>query len=123
MIDRDYLVQRDEYSYELTPTGQSWLRKLGMDASEPFADGIEHGSRCLDWTERQYHLAGALGARLMNAFDSNGWVTRVREARAVTVTPAGWEALRKHLGIERSNQFGATAKLCTPDLSGYRDTT
>lgn len=122
MIERDYLVQRDEYSYELTPTGESWLRKLGMNFSEPLADRAEHASRCLDWTERQYHVAGALGAGLMNVFRSNGWITRVPETRAVTVTPAGWKALGEHLGIERSNQLSATAQLSTPDRAGYRDT-
>jgi hypothetical protein len=122
MIERDYLVQRDEYAYELTPRGKSWLQKLGADASEPFADRVEHADRCLDWTERQYHIAGALGAYLMNVFCSKGWMTRFRKTRALTVTLAGWKALRQHLGIERNDELDAQAKFGTVRLAEYRDT-
>ncbi|MDR7006624.1 ArsR/SmtB family transcription factor [Paraburkholderia strydomiana] len=122
MIEHAYLVQRDEYAYELTPRGKSWLQKLGADASEPFADRVEHANRCLDWTERQYHIAGALGAYLMNVFRSNGWMTRFHKTRALTVTPAGWEALRQQLGIERNDELDAQAKFDTLPLTKYRDT-
>ncbi|AXF18768.1 ArsR/SmtB family transcription factor [Paraburkholderia caledonica] len=124
MVERNYLVQRDEYAFELTPGGQSWLKKLGVDAGEPFADQVVgHANRCLDWTERQYHIAGALGAYLMKAFCSNGWMTRGRETRAVTVTPAGWKALREHFGIDRNAELDAQgqARLGTRHLAENRD--
>lgn len=110
MIERGYLIPRGEYAYELTESGRSRLKDLGIDAGELFADQAGHAHRCLDWTERQHHIAGALGAHLMNAFCSNGWMTRGHETRVVTVTPAGWEALREHFGIDRDAELDAQAQ-------------
>jgi hypothetical protein len=44
-------------------------------------DGLrEHfGVRgCLDWSERELHVAGALGAALANRFFELGWIRRPR---------------------------------------------
>ncbi|MDR5761388.1 helix-turn-helix transcriptional regulator [Caballeronia sp. LZ035] len=109
MIERGCLLENDEYAYALTPRGQSWLRTLGIDPGESFADQAGHAHRCLDWTERQYHVAGALGAQLMDAFCSKGWMKRGRESRVVTVTDAGWEGLREHLGIDRAAELDTRA--------------
>ncbi|SEG52929.1 transcriptional regulator, ArsR family [Actinacidiphila yanglinensis] len=81
----------------LTGAGAAWLADLGI--------GVPPGTRrpsvrpCLDWTERRPHLAGAVGAALCrHAFDA-GWITRVGSTRAVAVTPAGRQALHRHLGL------------------------
>jgi DNA-binding transcriptional ArsR family regulator len=56
---------------------------------------VPHGSRrplvrpCVDWTERCYHIAGALPAALTTAFFDRGWLTRVGRGRAVRLTAAG----------------------------------
>lgn len=100
MLTRGYLAERNEYEYELTPAGHSLLQRIGADSSVASSDRSGHGHRCLDWTERQYHVSGALGAQLMNVLIARGWIRRGYETRAVTITPAGWGALREHFGIE-----------------------
>jgi DNA-binding transcriptional ArsR family regulator len=42
---------------------------------------------CLDWTERRPHLAGALGAALLDVFLTRGWVTRRPDGRALNLAP------------------------------------
>lgn len=115
MLARGYLTERSEYEFELTPAGHSLLQRLGLDVGGPFANQTGHAHRCLDWTERQYHISGPLGAHLMNAFCAWGWMQRGRETRAVTITPAGWDALREHFGIE-AETFDAPE----PDFNAYR---
>jgi DNA-binding transcriptional ArsR family regulator len=44
---------------------------------------------CTDWTERRPHVAGALGAALLGAMLSRGWLTRRPDGRALNVTPLG----------------------------------
>ena len=100
MLARAYLVERSEYEYELTPAGHALLQRLGLDVGGPFANQTGHAHRCLDWTERQYHIAGPLGAHLMNGFCAWTWLRRGRDTRAATVTPAGSDALREHFGID-----------------------
>ncbi|WP_341995733.1 metalloregulator ArsR/SmtB family transcription factor [Microbacterium sp. LWH7-1.2] len=48
---------------------------------------------CADWTERMPHLAGRLGASILDAMISDGWVRRRRDDRALTITPRGRERL------------------------------
>lgn len=49
---------------------------------------------CLDWTERQPHLAGAFGAAVATTFLSKEWVVRRPRGRALMITDAGADALR-----------------------------
>jgi hypothetical protein len=55
--------------------------------------------QCIDWSERRPHVAGALGAALADRFFERGWIARVRDGRAVTVTPAGKRGLRSVFDI------------------------
>lgn len=116
MLARAYLVERSEYEYELTPAGHALLQRLGLDVGGPFANQTGHAHRCLDWTERQYHIAGPLGAHLMNAFCAWSWLRRSRDTRAVTVTPTGSDALREHFGIDLD-----ALKNPTSGFSDYRE--
>ena len=54
---------------------------------------------CLDWSERRYHLAGALGEALVTRFFSLGWVARLPAGRALAVTSQGRRGFRRTLGI------------------------
>jgi len=48
---------------------------------------------CLDWTARRPHVAGRLGAALLEAMLAAGWVTRRSEDRALRITAVGTEHL------------------------------
>lgn len=101
MLTRDLIVEAGERQYVLTPSGSAWLQQLGVDVSGLAFDQPDHARQCLDWTERQYHVAGLLGARLMDAFLAWGWLRKSSTARSVTVTALGWEGLKQHFGIAR----------------------
>lgn len=73
-------------SWELTDTGRNQLSRWGI----PEAVTVQ---RCMDSTERRFHIAGELGRALCTAAFDNGWVERVGETRAVRLTAAGWETL------------------------------
>jgi DNA-binding transcriptional ArsR family regulator len=44
---------------------------------------------CLDWTERRPHIAGRLGAHLLESLLAEGWVARVPGDRSLRVSDAG----------------------------------
>jgi hypothetical protein len=48
---------------------------------------------CTDWTERRPHVAGALGAALLDVALARDWVRRRDDGRALNVTDAGRAAL------------------------------
>ena len=54
---------------------------------------------CLDWSERRNHLAGALGAALLDHFLAEGWLRRRTGTRAVTVTARGRRGLEECFGV------------------------
>jgi hypothetical protein len=49
---------------------------------------------CLDWSQREYHLAGELGNTLVTAMLDRRWLLR-GDGRALTLTPAGKRQLSK----------------------------
>jgi DNA-binding transcriptional ArsR family regulator len=82
----------------LTAEGQKVFGQLGIDVNA--LDGRRRVlcRACLDWSERRYHLAGALGASLLAQVISLGWAKRDKDSRVVTFTSAGEGALVKLLG-------------------------
>jgi DNA-binding transcriptional ArsR family regulator len=98
----DALFESGMLTEELVPTahGARRLRKLGIDVDALVRGRRPLGRRCLDWSERQHHLAGALGAALATRFFELGWVERTRSSRAVRVTKPGRKALARELGVE-----------------------
>jgi DNA-binding transcriptional ArsR family regulator len=55
---------------------------------------------CLDWSERRPHLAGAIGAALAERCFARGWIERLRDSRAVAITPRGRGVLRELFGFD-----------------------
>jgi DNA-binding transcriptional ArsR family regulator len=85
---------------EVTASGRAFFSGLGLDL-----EGRGQGRRvfckpCLDWTERRYHMAGAVGASFCAHCVSAGWVRRLRDNRAVEVSAEGRAAFAELLGID-----------------------
>jgi DNA-binding transcriptional ArsR family regulator len=97
---REYLRPADNRLLDVTAAGSEWLARVGVDLRDikPSRGGLAR--QCLDWTERQHHLAGPLGVELMGALCAAGWLRRGRETRAVEVLPKGRQELRAQLGVD-----------------------
>lgn len=95
-----YIIPTRDKLFELTPEGVAWFAKIGLDIQrvKPTRRGLAR--QCLDWTERMHHLAGPLGVEMLNVFVSHGWLRRSTDSRVVRITPTGYSALKKHLGID-----------------------
>ncbi len=101
LVDRGILV-RDHQTVAVPKPGVEQLAALRIDVEE-----IRHSRRafatlCLDWSERKYHLAGALGAALTSRLFELEWIERTGPSRAVGVTTAGRVGLRSSFGLEPS---------------------
>ena len=83
------IVAEGERDFLVTARGAEWLGAMGIQM-KPLQKGKRSFARqCLDWTERRPHIAGALGAALMQHFLAEGWLARMRESRALRVTQKG----------------------------------
>jgi DNA-binding transcriptional ArsR family regulator len=85
------------------------LHALGVDVERARAARRPLTRSCLDWSERRPHLAGALGAAVLDALLGVGWVARRPGGRALVVTAAGGEGLRDAIGLEPASAPVASA--------------
>lgn len=80
-------VARD--AIELTVAGEAWSRRVGVDLEALGATRRRLCRPCLDWSERRTHLAGALGAALLERLLALRYARRVRDSRVVVLSPRG----------------------------------
>ncbi len=99
---RRILVPRDDREYELTPGGMEFLARWQIDAGALRNTRRAFARRCLDWTEKRYHLGGALGAALCNRFLELRWMTREKKTRIVHLSPNAGRELRELLQPRQS---------------------
>jgi DNA-binding transcriptional ArsR family regulator len=82
----------------LSAKGEKALGLLGIDVAEVKTRRRQFACTCLDWSERQDHLGGALGAAMAARFTELEWIARKKHTRVVQVTAEGSTQFRK-LGL------------------------
>jgi DNA-binding transcriptional ArsR family regulator len=102
LVCRGFLTERGE-DFVVTAEGVKWFEKFGIDLQGLRGTRRVFARRCLDWSERRPHLAGALGAAFADQLLARGWVARIRNSRGLTITETGRRGLRRALGIELQN--------------------
>jgi DNA-binding transcriptional ArsR family regulator len=88
-----------ERDYDLGREGRAWFERLGVNADALRDSRRSFARRCLDWTERRPHLAGALGAALLSRLLALRWMARLPNTRALRITHRGAQELERRLGI------------------------
>ena len=84
----------------VTTKGVHAFSKFGLDIALLQNKKRQFARHCLDWTERKYHLAGALGAALAQRLFELKWIVKVDGTRVVHVTPKGTEGLKRNFGVD-----------------------
>ncbi|OJJ15670.1 hypothetical protein BKI52_37945 [marine bacterium AO1-C] len=86
--------------YIVTDTiGKPWFQSLNIDVDSLQRQKRSFARKCLDWSERKHHLAGSLGAALLQVMLNKQWVRKKEHSREVVITQMGKMALEKELGI------------------------
>ena len=70
----------------ITNDGRRFFDRLGLNAP-PVSRRVECRA-CLDWSERRHHLAGAVGAGLLNLIYSRRLGARIEGTRIVRFSAA-----------------------------------
>jgi hypothetical protein len=89
----------------LSDAGWTLLGKLGLARAD-----VTRGRRvlcraCIDWSERRYHLAGALGAALLNRMLELRWARQDERSRVVRFSVTGERSLRRHFDTSSESTF------------------
>lgn len=81
----------------VTGDGEARLTNFGIDV-----ESLRHAKRplcrtCLDWSERTPHLAGGLGAALLDGMLARKWARRAADSRALVFSSDGERLFRAFL--------------------------
>ncbi|HVF17440.1 MAG TPA: winged helix-turn-helix domain-containing protein [Steroidobacteraceae bacterium] len=96
LLARGVLEFRGE-SLDVADRGHEWLRAFGIDTQHLRSQRRPLCRTCMDWSERRNHLAGGLGAALLQRVVDRGWAKREHGSRLVTFRPSGERALKQAL--------------------------
>lgn len=94
-IANKWLLPGAERTFTLTKLGRVKVSTFSIDPIQ-----LESGARplcraCLDWSVRRHHLAGALGAAILDEILERGWAQRRRNSRVIEFTKIGEAGLRR----------------------------
>jgi DNA-binding transcriptional ArsR family regulator len=94
------LLRGGDRSLTLTAKGEAWCDGVGIDLGALRKKRRPLCRSCLDWSERKTHLAGALGAAILDRLFALRYARRERGCRAVTLSPPG-ESFLERLEVVR----------------------
>jgi hypothetical protein len=89
----------DGAEFKATRVGREKLAALGVAAGAEAKGRRAYARGCVDLTQRRPHLAGALGASLLDFYVREGWVLRTPRSRVVSITPKGHAGFARVLGV------------------------
>lgn len=100
LLQKKLIRMGEDNLFKLTTPGKSFFHDLRIDT-----DALQKKRRlfarpCLDWTERKYHLAGSLGAALLDKMLEEDWIRRVKHSREMLITANGRKAFSHTFNIE-----------------------
>ncbi|MGQ8870995.1 ArsR/SmtB family transcription factor [Paenibacillus sp. TSA_86.1] len=102
LLKKGYLVEpkgEQGKDYLITEKGSQWFNEFGIKFQ------LKNGSRraiarkCLDWSERRYHLSGVLGEQFVYRLLELNWIRQKAGSRSVELTEAGKSGLHEVLDI------------------------
>src|SRR5579859_1540745 len=86
---KNKLIVPVETNYEVTTTGRKWFSQLDIETDELKGQRRTFAKKCLDWSERRHHIAGSLGAALLEKMISDDWIRKTKNSRVIIVTAKG----------------------------------
>jgi len=98
-LERQQILISADRTFNVTGKGERWFSQIGIDIDDLRGLRRPLARQCLDWSERQPHLAGALGSALLDQMFRRGWIARVRATRLVRITMEGRTSLQTLLNL------------------------
>jgi hypothetical protein len=98
-LEKNKFVKKSGTEYIVTKKGWQWLSGFGIYKDQMINNRRTLTRQCVDWTERRPHLAGQLGAMLLDKMIEKKWFKKVPFSRELLLSSRGRDELNKLLGI------------------------
>lgn len=102
-LTKQKIIILNGHLFEVTDFGMEWFEKIGIDIDSLKEKKRSFAHKCLDWTERKHHIAGALGAAILEKFLEKDWIRRKQNTREIVITALGERKLSSELKITAYN--------------------
>ena len=100
-LERKGFIKKDfAKGYLVSKKGWNWLSQIEISKADFTNNRRPLARQCLDWTERRPHLAGQLGAALLQKMFERKWLRKTQFSRELLVTAKGQQELYALLGIQ-----------------------
>jgi DNA-binding transcriptional ArsR family regulator len=97
---KQQLIIGKENFFDVTAKGKKWFATQGIDSEIVRQQKRAFARPCLDWSERRHHLAGSLGAALLDRMLENDWLRRTAHSRVIVITGKGKKKLQEIFSIQ-----------------------
>jgi DNA-binding transcriptional ArsR family regulator len=87
------MIETVTNTYGITKKGALFFATLEVNIDDLKKQRRSFAKPCLDWSERKHHLAGSLGAALLDKMLSLDYIRRVKNSRAIIITSKGQQYL------------------------------
>lgn len=99
-LENKKVIAKSGRGYTVTKKGWNWLADFGITKDELNNKRRAVTRQCLDWSERRPHLAGQLGALLLERMLEKKWFRKVKFSRELLVTSKGSQEIYELLKVE-----------------------
>ncbi|PPQ47109.1 transcriptional regulator [Paenibacillus peoriae] len=94
------ILSEDQDGLHITEQGETFFTDFQIDLKKTRQKRRSFSHKCLDWSERRHHLAGALGSALLDRLFELNWIERLPTTRAIRVTADGKRGFKEIFSIE-----------------------
>jgi DNA-binding transcriptional ArsR family regulator len=99
-LEKKKAILASDNSYLVTNSGWKFLHDLDIEKNKTINQRRPLIRQCLDWSERRPHIAGQIGAMLLNTMLERSWLKRIKFSRELIVTAKGRREIQKLFGVE-----------------------
>ncbi len=98
-LSKKKYIKNVNNSLQLTSLGMSFFSGIGVDFDELQKSTRPICRSCLDWSERNHHLAGLLGKWVLIDLLKKGWAEKDLDSRILRFSPFGIKKFNRQYGI------------------------
>ncbi|KKD53176.1 MULTISPECIES: ArsR/SmtB family transcription factor [Paenibacillus] len=94
------ILSEDQDGLHITQQGEIFFADFQINLKNTRQKRRSFSHKCLDWSERRHHLAGALGSALLDRLFELHWVEHLPTTRAIRITAEGKRGFKEVFSIE-----------------------
>ncbi|MCM3707062.1 MULTISPECIES: ArsR/SmtB family transcription factor [Cytobacillus] len=97
-------IAEEKDTFSVTEDGKAFFHSMQIDLTSLKKKRRSFSHKCLDWSERRHHLAGALGNAILEKLLERNWIQRIPKTRAIKITPSGLKGLKDTFAIDMDRE-------------------